>query len=132
MANNKDKKVYADKLEQLQAELTNAEQVMHNAQEKYQAKKNAVTAEFARRRTNRLCTRGGHLEKYLEEPELFTDKQMCKLIDYLFTFDRVKVLIADMLQVGRGEATGSIENLIETAAENLNRAQSGNKPTVTA
>lgn len=131
MANKKKKKVYANKLEQLQDELATAEQALHDAQTKYQAKKTAVTEEIARRRTNRLCTRGGHLEKYLEEPELFTDAQICKLIDYLFTFDRVKILVADMLKVGHGEVAGSVENLIEAASESLNRVQSGNKPTVT-
>ena len=72
----KEKKVYANKLEQLEDELATAAKSLHNAQEKYQAKKSAVSDERERLRTNRLCTRGGHQVKYLEEPELFTDKQI--------------------------------------------------------
>lgn len=132
MANKKEKEVYANKLEQLQDELAEATTALHNAQARFQKKKTELTNEIDARRTHRLCTRGGHLEKYLEEPELFTDGQICKLIDYLFTFDRVKNLVADMLKVARNEVAGSIENLIEMATESLNRAQTGNKSTVSS
>ena len=35
-------------------------------------------------RTHRLCTRGAYLEKLLQEPELFSDEEVFRILDYVF------------------------------------------------
>ena len=118
----------AEKLAKLNEEMKKAGQVLRKAQENLKQKEAAAAKEFDRQRTHRLCTRGGHLEKYLEEAELFTDEQICKLIDYLFTLNVVKALVQDMLKIRRNEATGTVEAIIENAMEKVERRQSGTVP----
>lgn len=118
-------------LEELLAAQTEAQTAVNNAQMKLNAIKTQVSEETDRRRTNRLCTRGGHLEKYLEDPELFSDAEICKLIDCVFTLAPIHTLVGDMLKVRRGEASGSVDELIETAAARLKRTPGWTVPTVT-
>ena len=120
----------AEKLAKLNDEKDKAEQLLHKAQENLKRKEAAAAKEYDRQRTNRLCTHGGHLEMYLEEPELFTKEQICKLVDYLFTSNMVKKLVQDMLKVRHGEAPGTVDEVIENAIENVNRKQSGTVPIV--
>ena len=119
-------------LEQLLNAQTKAQTAANNAQMKLNAIKTQVSEETARQRTNRLCTRGGHLEKYLEDPELFTNEEICKLIDCVFTLAPIHTLVADMLKVRRGEAAGTVDELIETAAAKLKRTPGWTIPTVTS
>ena len=53
-------------LEELLAAQAEAQAEANKAQMKLNAIKAQVSEETARQRTSRLCTRGGHLEKYLE------------------------------------------------------------------
>ena len=118
----------AEKLAKLNDEKDKAEQLLHKAQENLKRKEAAAAKELDRQRTNRLCTHGGHLEMYLEEPELFTKEQICKLVDYFFTSNAVKKLVQDMLKVRHGEAPGTVEEIIENAVEKVERSQSGTVP----
>lgn len=93
-------------LEELLAAQAEAQAEANKAQMKLNAIKTQVSEETDRRRTNRLCTRGGYLEKYLEDSELFTNEEICKLIDCVFTLAPIHTLVADMLKVRRGEAAG--------------------------
>ena len=93
-------------LEELLAAQAEAQAEANKAQMKLNAIKTQVSEETDRQRTSRLCTRGGHLEKYLEDPELFTNEEICKLIDCVFTLAPIHSLVADMLKVRRGEAAG--------------------------
>ena len=122
----------AEKLAKLNDEKDRAEQLLHKAQENLKRKEAAAAKELDRQRTNRLCTHGGHLEMYLEEPELFTKEQICKLVDYFFTSNAVKKLVQDMLKVRHGEAPGTVEEVIESAIENVERKQSSTAPIVHA
>ena len=108
-------------LEELLAAQAEAQAEANKAQMKLNAIKTQVSEETDRQRTSRLCTRGGHLEKYLEDPELFTNEEICKLIDCVFTLAPIHTLVADMLKVRRGEAAGSVDELIETTAAKLKR-----------
>ena len=119
-------------LEELLAAQTEAQALVNNAQMKLNAIKTQVSEETARQRTSRLCTRGGHLEKYLEDPELFTNEEICKLIDCVFTLGPIHTLVVDMLKVRRGETAGSVDELIETAAAKLKRTSGWTVPTVTS
>lgn len=120
-----------DKLERLLEERQKAEAALHKAQARLKAKTDALTKEADRQRTHRLCTRGGHLEKFLEEPELLTDEDVCKLIDYLFTSNRVNDLVQDMLRIRRGEASGSVDVIIESAITKLKQMQNRSTSAVT-
>ena len=122
----------AEKLAKLNDEKDKAEQLLHKAQINLKRKEAAAAKELDHQRTNRLCTHGGHLEMYLEEPELFTKGQICKLVDYFFTSNAVKKLVQDMLKVRHGEAPGTVEEVIESAIENVERKQSGTTPIVHA
>ena len=120
----------AEKLAKLSDEKKKAEQLFHKAQENLKRKEAAAARELDRQRTNRLCTHGGHLEMYLEEPELFTKEEICKLVDFLFASNVVKKLVQDMLKVRHGQAPGTVEEVIESAIENVERKQSGTVPIV--
>ena len=119
-------------LEELLAAQTEAQTLVNNAQMKLNAIKTQVSEETDRLRNNRLRTRGEHLEKYLEDPELFTNEEICKLIDCVFTLAPIHTLVGDMLKVRRGEAAGSVDELIETAAAKLKRTPGWTVPTVTS
>ena len=119
-------------LEELLDAQTEAQTAVNNAQMKLNAIKTQVSEETERRRTNRLCTRGGHLEKYLEDPELFTNEEICKLIDCIFSLTPIRTLVGNMHKVRRGEAAGSVDELIETAAAKLKRTPGWTIPTVTS
>ena len=118
----------AEKLAKLNDEKDKAEQLLHKAQENLKRKEAAAARELDRQRTNRLCTHGGHLEMYLEEPELFTKEEICKLVDFLFASNVVKKLVQDMLKVRHGEAPGTVEEIIENAVEKVERSQSSTVP----
>ena len=119
-------------LEDLLAAQADAQTLVNNAQMKLNAIKTQVSEETDRLRNNRLRTRGEHLEKYLEDPELFTNEEICKLIDCVFTLAPIHTLVGDMLKVRRGEAAGSVDELIETAAAKLKRTPGWTVPTVTS
>ena len=119
-------------LEDLLAAQADAQTLVNNAQMKLNAIKTQVSEETDRLRNNRLRTRGEHLEKYLEDPELFSDAEICKLIDCVFTLAPIHTLVGDMLKVRRGEAVGSVDELIETAAAKLKRTPGWTVPTVTS
>ena len=119
-------------LEDLLAAQADAQTLVNNAQMKLNAIKTQVSEETDRLRNNRLRTRGEHLEKYLEDPELFSDAEICKLIDCVFTLAPIHTLVRDMLKVRRGEAAGSVDELIETAAAKLKRTPGWTVPTVTS
>ena len=76
-------------------------------------------------RTHRLCTRGAHLEHYLGDPEMFTDEEVCKLIDFLFMSSFVKTLIRNMLAISEGKAPGTIDQLIESAMDRQRTKDAG-------
>lgn len=119
-------------LEELLTAQTEAQTAVNNAQMKLNAIKTQVSEETDRLRNNRLRSRGEHLEKYLEDPELFTNEEICKLIDCVFTLAPIHSLVADMLKVRRGEAAGSVDELIETDAAKLKRTPGWTVPTVTS
>ena len=108
-------------LEELLTAQTEAQTAVNNAQMKLNAIKTQVSEETYRLRNNRLRTRGEHLEKYLEDPELFTNEDICKLIDCVFSLATIHTFVGDMLKVRRGEANGSVDELIKTAAAKLKR-----------
>ena len=76
-------------------------------------------SEKQRKRTHRLCERGGHLEHYLPNPELLTDEDVFLLIDYFFSSPRVRELAEQMTASRRGEIPQSPKELIDAAMQRM-------------
>ncbi|MBR4332236.1 MAG: hypothetical protein IKP72_06145, partial [Clostridia bacterium] len=74
-------------------------------------------------RTHRLCTRGAYLEKLLVEPELFTDEEVFRFLDYAFGTLYVKDEFSKRLEKKRREAKATTEKqAVEAAKAEENKA----------
>ena len=49
-------------------------------------------------RTHRLCTRGGMIEAFIQEPEKLTDDQVMELLTVAFSQPEVSALLQNMLK----------------------------------
>ncbi len=71
--------------------------------------------ETARKERNaRLYFRGGELTHHLQDKaELLTDEDIKQFLTYVFSFSRTQKLVSDMLAIRRGEAEGTVEELVQ-------------------
>ena len=78
------------RLEKLKQEQRTAE--IRLTREKHREKQQLAEAkELTRKaRTRRLCTRGGMLESFLEEPNVLTDDDVMELLTFIFDFNSVQ------------------------------------------
>ena len=78
------------RLEQIKADGRYAE--IRLTLEKHREKQQLAEAkELTRKaRTRRLCTRGGMLESFLEEPNVLTDDDVMELLTFIFDFNSVQ------------------------------------------
>ena len=74
-------------------------------------------SETARKERNaRLYFRGGELTHHLQDKaELLTDEDIKQFLTYVFSFSRTQKLVSDMLAIRRGEADGTVEELVQNA-----------------
>lgn len=74
-------------------------------------------SETARKERNaRLYFRGGELTHHLQDKaELLTDEDIKQFLTYVFSFNRTQKLVSDMLAIRRGEADGTVEELVQNA-----------------
>ena len=74
-------------------------------------------SETARKERNaRLYFRGGELTHHLQDKaELLTDEDIKLFLNYVFSFTRTQKLVSDMLAIRRGEADGTVEELVQSA-----------------
>ena len=74
-------------------------------------------SETARKERNaRLYFRGGELTHHLQDKaELLTDEDIKQFLTYVFSFSRTQKLVSDMLAIRRGEADGTMEELVQNA-----------------
>ena len=81
-------------------------------------------SENARKERNaRLYFRGGELTYHLQDKaELLTDEDVKQFLTYVFSFSRTQKLVSDMLAIRRGEAEGSVEELVQSAMSGYGRA----------
>ena len=81
-------------------------------------------SETARKERNaRLYFRGGELTHHLQDKaELLTDEDIKQFLTYVFSFSRTQKLVSDMLAIRRGEAEGSVEELVQSAMSGYGRA----------
>ena len=80
--------------------------------------------ETARKERNaHLYCRGGELTHHLQDKaELLTDEDIKQFLTYVFSFSRTQKLVSDMLAIRRGEAEGSVEELVQSAMSGYGRA----------
>lgn len=81
-------------------------------------------SETARKERNaRLYFRGGDLTYHLlDKVELLTDEDIKLFLNYVFSFSRTQKLVSDMLAIRRGEADGTVEELLRNAMSGFSRA----------
>lgn len=74
-------------------------------------------SETARKERNaRIYFRGGELTHHLQDKaELLTDEDIKLFLNYVFRFSRTQNLVSDMLAIRRGEADGTMEELVQNA-----------------
>jgi len=92
-------------MDKLLAQQAKAQQKLHKAEMEEKRLKKQIAEVQRNERTHRLCTRGAYLEKVLIEPELFTDEDVFRILDYAFTTPFVKDELAKRLDKKRKEAT---------------------------
>ena len=64
-------------------------------------------------RTHRLCTRGAYLETLLQEPELFSDEEVFKILDYVFGTPNAKSYLKAALEEKHRGSCGEKTNTAE-------------------
>ena len=75
-------------------------------------------SEAARRERNaHIYFRGGELTHHLgDKAELLTDDDVKRLLDYVFSFGGVQKIVNEMLAIRRGDAEGTVEELLSSTA----------------
>ena len=81
-------------------------------------------SEAARRERNaHIYFRGGELTHHLgDKAELLTDDDVKRLLNYVFSFGGVQKIVNEMLAIRRGDAEGTVEELLSYAASGDKRA----------
>lgn len=80
-----------------------------------------LKAQREKERTHRLCERGGHLESHLVEAELLTDAEVFRLIDYVFSFNSIRQIVAELIAIHRGEKAGTVDEVFAEARNRQNQ-----------
>ena len=86
-------------LEELNEEILKSQQQLryYSDQEKILSRK-LIPQLTRKERTNRLCTRAGMLESFLEKPELLTNEQVMDLLMIAFRQEPVRAALREMLE----------------------------------
>ena len=104
-------------MDKLKAAQEKTLQKLHKAQEEEKQIRKRMAELTRNERTHRLCTRGGYLEKLLVEPELFTDEDVFRFLDYAFGTPYVKDEFNKRLEKKRREAKAAMEKEAAEAAK---------------
>ena len=107
----------SNQMDKLKAAQEKALQKLHKAQEEEKQIRKQMAELTRNERTHRLCTRGGYLEKLLIEPELFTDEDVFRFLDYAFGTLYVKDELMKRLEKKRKEAKAAAEKQAAEAAK---------------
>ena len=98
-----------EKLEKLNRQKTAAEKKLIAAQ--HREKQLEHERKRLTRRTHRLCTRAGMLEKFLREPTLLTDDDVMELLTFLFHGEAAQKKLDTLIEERRKTlTTGGSEN----------------------
>lgn len=104
------------RLDQLMAAKNKVAQKKHSAQQEEKRIDQQISKLKRDERTHRLCTRGAYLEKLLQEPELFSDEEVFRILDYVFGTPYAKTHLKAALEAKRH---GSENAGLETADEGI-------------
>lgn len=74
----------SEKLEKLEQKRQKAEKKLTAAKSREKYLAHEMTRLTRSERTHRLCTRGGMLESFLQDPTLLTDDDVMELLTFLF------------------------------------------------
>ena len=68
-------------------------------------------------RNAHIYFRGGELTHHLgDKAELLTDEDIKLFLNYVFSFGGVQKIVKEMLEIRRGEAKGTVEELLSNTA----------------
>lgn len=105
----------ATRLEQLNAAAKKAQEKRDAIAQEQKTLAQKLNAEKRKQRNKRIFNWGGHLEGLLSEPELLTNDDVHRLLNFLFASNYVKNLVATMGAIARKEQHGTIAELLENA-----------------
>lgn len=86
------------KLEKLNRELEKSEKKLRKALNDEKALQHQLKKLTRSERTHRLCTRGGMLETFLQEPERLTDDDVMALLKVIFSKPDVQEMLKKLLE----------------------------------
>lgn len=86
------------KLEKLNRELEKSEKKLQKALNDEKALQHQLKKLTRSERTHRLCTRGGMLETFLQEPERLTDDDVMALLKAIFRKPDVQEMLKKLLE----------------------------------
>ena len=87
-----------EKLEALNQEIEKTEKKLRRAQHEEKILEHQVKQLTRKERTHRLCTRGGMLESFLQEPERLTDDDVMLLLKLIFHRQDTQELLKKLLE----------------------------------
>ena len=96
-------------MDKLKAAQEKTLQKLHKAQEEEKRIRKRMAELTRNERTHRLCTRGGYLEKLLQESELLTDEDVFKYLDYALNTPYAKKTLENLLETKRKAAAKAEE-----------------------
>ena len=85
-------------LEELTAEMYLSEKQLRYWEDKEKILRHQISSLTRKERTNRLCTRAGMLESFLEQPEQLTNDQVMELLKVAFRQLEVIQTLREMLE----------------------------------
>ena len=88
----------SSKLEKLNRELEKSEKKLRKAINDEKALQHQLKQLTRKERTHRLCTRGGMLESFLQEPERLTDDDVMLLLKLIFHRQDTQELLKKLLE----------------------------------
>ena len=103
-------------MDKLKAAQEKTLQKLHKAQEEEKQIRKRMAELTRNERTHRLCTRGGYLEKLLQESELLTDEDVFKYLDYALNTPYAKKALENLLETKRKAAAKAEETEAEESA----------------
>ena len=112
------KKTLAD----LQAEKSKLEQKVSDTNQEIRQLNKQISEAARKERNARIYFRGGELTHHLQDKaETLTDEDIKLFLTYVFSFPRTQKRVSDMLAIRRGEADGSIKELVSNAMSGYGR-----------
>ena len=108
---------------ELQAAADHVDQEIARLQAEKKDLRKQINETARKERNAHLYFRGSELTHHLQDKaELLTDEDIKQFLTYVFSFSRTQKLVSDMLAIRRGEAEGSVEELVQSAMSGYERA----------